>query len=81
MPAFICLKYSWVTSLMVGSDSFMVNCCAPAGTRRKNAGRQDAGSGKPLRIVVSLDPSSLIFCCIQPLASRYLTPISEMSGM
>ena len=32
MPAFIRLKYSWVTSLMVGSDSFMVNCCALAGS-------------------------------------------------
>src|SRR5882724_5075540 len=28
MPAFIRLKYSYVTSLMVGCDSFIVNCCA-----------------------------------------------------
>src|SRR6266568_5090727 len=31
MPAFIRLKYSYVTSLMVGCDSFIVNCCALAG--------------------------------------------------
>src|SRR5882757_8682380 len=28
MPAFMRLKYSCVTSLTVGSDSFIVNCCA-----------------------------------------------------
>ena len=35
MPAFIALKYSCTTSLIVGSDSFMVNCCALAGAAMK----------------------------------------------
>ena len=78
MPAFSRLKYSCVTSLTVGSDSFIVNCCAIAGAAAESMLAAAPATTKRLTVVrIGTSSQSLFY----GFASSVRTPISEISGM
>src|ERR1700745_1645005 len=69
MPAFSRLKYSWITSLMVVCDSFIVNCCAPVGPAQNSAvaAAMKANDLTMVRIVAS---SQWLWCSTSSLGEQ-----------